>query len=83
MKTVNLLWRSELRSGSFAESRRRICELRRSIRVRPSLIEPRMSLATSMLKIEHTVRYLTQVLLLKYLEAQLCLAKRWVEIRGH
>jgi hypothetical protein len=73
MMPVNLFWRRELRSGRFAESRRRICQQRRSIRILPSVDEPRMI---------HLAGRVFQFLLLKCLEIRLWLAKIWIKIKG-
>jgi hypothetical protein len=73
MHSFDVKWRGELRSDRLAKPRRRICELRRSTRIRPSVDEPRMS---------HMGGRVFQILLLKGLEARLFLAKNWLKIGG-
>jgi hypothetical protein len=73
MMPFNLVWRRELRSGRFADSRRRVCELRRNSRIRRSVVKPQMS---------RTAVRLFQFLLLKWLELRLFLAKNWLKIGG-
>jgi hypothetical protein len=73
MMPFNLFWRRALRSGRLAKPRRRICELRRRIRARPSAVGSRMSPA---------IGRVFQIPLLKWLETRLWLAKICIKIKG-